>query len=749
MSTNRRLLLVAGLLTSLCTITACVVTGGGGGGGPIIAQFTIAGKTFTFKLGLAGQFQTKSGESARNVGEMTLWEEPPTDTPAAGEMRLRSSDITVSSVDSDAERRAADTPINGSATVRFSVADVTSSDPCATGVFMAEFALTVVDNAVTVEAETQALSNEALAILLANDVAMCIEVTADFNGQLVMTEFDLEFSGDTVEDGAANDNEASPDGDGNEEPDNTDDNANDNAGDNANDNVSNGEGAPTSGDIFYAQTVTRIVEPDDLVAWYGDDNPDVNGLVVSADGSRVAFHTGVYTGGAPANPRLFVVNSDGSGLTDLTDHMHPDMVDRTWGDYSLTNDGSRLFFMGSDETYGWGTVYYFDVDTLSVNIAVHSLSSVGYKKNCVPNGLGTRIFFRHSAGSDITERGIYYCDVPGEPVKLAGLDQVSEYSDTALLNMLDASADGTTVLFTYGGWGTGGAGTTLPRTMYTATIGNPVATPNEEHQYIWDVQDLPHRMISADGSVATFFPEGTNASDERYSGLYLVDTATGAKTTIHEGGDYGPVSLSYDGTHLLLEGTEHNMAVINLATDERRDTFFSGSGLTTWATKVSNLCADAHTYYVSSQDEAAINRVDFVSPDYSKAPQITNIEFSAPSVVANDDPPEITVRATVTDAQGLSDIEWVRQDVLIDGLADREVVPSAPLMFLEELKDDGTDGDAVAGDGVFTYNRVKARTSSDFFEVYDLPYEVDFRIIAKDKAGNFGVADMKLLITAE
>ena len=52
--------------------------------------------------------------------------------------------------------------------------------------------------------------------------------------------------------------------------------------------------------------------------------------------------------------------------------------------------------------------------------------------------------------------------------------------------------------------------------------------PNETHQYIWDEQNLPNTIVSADGSKILY--GYTDASTPRQ--LHLVDTATGAKSFI-------------------------------------------------------------------------------------------------------------------------------------------------------------------------------------------------------------------------
>ena len=69
---------------------------------------------------------------------------------------------------------------------------------------------------------------------------------------------------------------------------------------------------------------------------------------------------------------------------------------------------------------------------------------------------------------------------------------------------------------------------------------------------------------------------------------------------------------------------------------------------------------------------------------------------------------------------------------------------------VETMYDDGENGgDATAGDGVYTNNRLEPRTDSDFFERYALPSEVGLRVMVKDVDGNYTFADTVLPLVAE
>ena len=77
------------------------------------------------------------------------------------------------------------------------------------------------------------------------------------------------------------------------------------------------------------------------------------------------------------------------------------------------------------------------------------------------------------------------------------------------------------------------------------TGATPTKLPNETHTYIWDEQDLPNTIVSADGSKILYGYK--DASTPRQ--LHLVDTATGAKSFILQtsSGLYWP-TLSADAS---------------------------------------------------------------------------------------------------------------------------------------------------------------------------------------------------------
>lgn len=192
------------LLAAVCGSVSCGGASLSVGPGGAALTFTIAGETFVIAFGQVGELQTLANQTVRQEGAVSPFAdrpgERPNDVPAVAEMRLLSNTVTVTPLDATAERRAQGNPINGSATVRFLVDEGSSTTPCTTGIFLAEYELTVVNNDVTVENEVFELSDAARDLVLSNDITMCVEVTADFDGHLDMEGFQLDFSEETVGD---------------------------------------------------------------------------------------------------------------------------------------------------------------------------------------------------------------------------------------------------------------------------------------------------------------------------------------------------------------------------------------------------------------------------------------------------------------------------------------------------------------------------------------------------------------------
>jgi len=147
-----------------------------------------------------------------------------------------------------------------------------------------------------------------------------------------------------------------------------------------------------------------------------------------------------------------------------------------------------------------------------------------------------------------------------------------------------------------------------------------------------------------------------------------------------------------------------------------------------------------------------------MAPDaFLKAPNIKSIRFSA-SGLLHQDGATIAVEVEVSDAQGLGNLEWVQLTTLIEGKEDAPFyIVRTPLAYPTGdpgstfLYDDGTHGDRMAGDGIFTFDQIATRKGdydgwNTWYSHYTLPADVGIRVIAKDVEENYTIADTQLTI---
>lgn len=140
------------------------------------------------------------------------------------------------------------------------------------------------------------------------------------------------------------------------------------------------------------------------------------------------------------------------------------------------------------------------------------------------------------------------------------------------------------------------------------------------------------------------------------------------------------------------------------------------------------------------------------------APYVQQIAFNAP-VLLDYENSTIGVRVMVTDPQGTGNIEWVKLTPLVEGQEEPSwAMGREPLAFPTGdpgstlLYDDGTHGDATAGDGIFSFDSIATRKGdyegfNTWYKHYSLPAPVGIRIIVKDKDNNYAIADTQFVIS--
>ncbi len=182
-----------------CLLVACAVqvSPGGGGAGPSIA-FTIGGRTFTFTLGQSGVVEARSDSIVTQAfaPEGGLFQEPPATAPSSGRMTLLGSSVAARPSGALKELgRSQALPLNGTATVRFSIASGESLDLCQSATLLAEYDLILTTGVAAITNEVFDLSSQALSIIATNNVTICLEVTANFDGTLILDDFSFSFDG--------------------------------------------------------------------------------------------------------------------------------------------------------------------------------------------------------------------------------------------------------------------------------------------------------------------------------------------------------------------------------------------------------------------------------------------------------------------------------------------------------------------------------------------------------------------------
>ena len=518
-------------------------------------------------------------------------------------------------------------------------------------------------------------------------------------------------------------------------------------------------GTANAAPLQYRETITRILQESQVQTWpagYESHWRYVDGLTNSADGSKIAFK--VYAAVLNhAATHIYVMNADGTGLTDLTGSV-PSAVDpNAIGLIQLTDDGSKLFY--NFPALGTNTdIYYINTGTggsgkavIPLPGATTALYGFDVRKPFSLTQIGDNItlYFQHDAGFDWeamkNRRGIFAAGLGGMPTMVVDADLLPWDGLYYPLKFLGSGAHFGEVLFT---WNKDYYHPPAVA-MYKYPGLNPV--PNEFHNYVWPQTDLHQKIISANGSKALYQPSDT--FNDNF--LYLVDTVAGTRNLIAENYDinrYFFVGLSPAGTIALFQTNGFRGTRAQLATGDLRDTL---SGLLKeWYCfqnhNVSDITTDDRYYFLAGRCDdsfAKIYRIDLKPTDYSQCPTVSEVWFSAPNLL-QDNTTFITIMARVSDPQGLGNIDWVKMTTMVGGLEYPEWLNATPLNFWPILYDDGTHGDVVAGDGIFTNNTLRTQTSN-FYQHYPPPCPVGIRIMAKDKDDNHSLVDTTLAIATK
>ena len=438
-----------------------------------------------------------------------------------------------------------------------------------------------------------------------------------------------------------------------------------------------------------------------------------------------------------------MANADGTGLADVTGSVLPPTLPKDVTSLAMNDTGTRLFF----RDYPTGSIFYLDTASpYTSHTALLNAAWVDARKPYTLNAAGSTLYLKHQvAPSGIWRIGLFSCPVGGTPAMVFNIDEIPHTVDWTLRYL--GSGKGGPLFFTFDAdyW----YRLVVPDFFMYKTGATPTRLPNETHKYIWDEQNLPNTIVSADGSKILY----GYADDGTPRQLHLVDTATGAKSFILQtSSGLGWPNLSADASLARISAGGFKASRIDLKTLAARDTasyWFDEYGTIGASAGLSDITLDNRRYFLASKkaaNNAAIHCIDMAPSDFTRAPNITNIAFNRASLPF-DDTQSITVTAQLND-KGLGQPPVGPYTTLVGwGGVFPEGVIYMPLKFGSDLLyDDGTHGDQVAGDGIYTNNTITVQELSEFYTKNRLPKKVGLRLIAKNDDSHYTIADTEFLV---
>jgi Tol biopolymer transport system component len=481
-------------------------------------------------------------------------------------------------------------------------------------------------------------------------------------------------------------------------------------------------------------------------------------LVNSADGSTLSFRTEMEDGNA-YNDRLYVMNTDGTNLKDLTSKLLVTDLGpmEVWRLYNLqlNKSGSRLFFRAQ---FNAGTrIYIFDIDKGEfLPFFIELEGPFDERKSFGINAKGNRIYYRDFVYLDATSRpGLYKCTVPDNLIEPQGciqylnIDQLPRGAEIGIgpLSFLGHAIDADRTLFTW-------TNAIFPRSLwviddtglYPGPINFAPKKVTSDFQWMWITANFQNEIISAEGKHALAL-----INDPLFGQvpkLFAVDLESESekptlfKLLAEDASQLTWATISPSGRYARFTCRDHTFTRYNLQTDEMRDTISNLNGFA--IQQASSITEDDRYYFISTRtwdprgfDVVQIYRVDMAPTDLSNAPNITDINFINRGITS-DGNTNITITASVSDAQGDNTIEWVKLMGLLNGI-ERFGNSTGPFNFSAPFNDAGIDGDVTAGDGIYTNASVVA--VKEYFQDIAKPIKIGIRIIAKDNEGYYTIVD--------
>lgn len=530
--------------------------------------------------------------------------------------------------------------------------------------------------------------------------------------------------------------------------------------------------------IEYQQAVSKILKRGDI-SW-GDKSDayyKFASVAASADGSTILF-TGKCEFCSPAEVRPFLVDPDGSNLRDISDMLPSDITNRwsAWRNMTISDDGSKVFFRAAVEAgyYDKEYLYFYEPESSSTQLAVDvdgGFSPFGSGWRFRIDQYGDKVYLDEHSASWNSGKGLYYANTGQGHQWYFDVEDLPCNSYCGNLNMfglLGGSTQNNRAFFKWNSdYGATDGSNRHTGLYYTDLSGIPVRLSQEEHYSIYDGD--PRGISDTQGNTVIYrytheYPPGYPKN------LAVVDVASKTSRDVAwtNGLNGFSAHLSRSGRYVLVNGEygkggTYYHTLIDLESDKSRDTW-SYYMMSRWGS-TSNLTEDDRYFFYTiddTDDISGLYRIDTQTEGDDIAPYIHSIEFSQPALL-DEDGSTISVQVKLSSPSGLDTIDWVKLLPLKQGQEDPEYdMAREPLAFPHGdpgstlLYDDATHGDAVEGDGIFTFDSIATRREGysrdeDGFNSWyfhnPLPADVGIRVIARDKENNYAIADTTLQIT--
>ncbi len=535
-------------------------------------------------------------------------------------------------------------------------------------------------------------------------------------------------------------------------------------------------------DIVYQGAITKLLKRGDI-NWSGEDDSDYNfrDVVVNARGTKVLFTVSCRWCDT-AETRVFLMNTDGSGLEELSGMIPQDMRSPYdgWSNLRINDDGSKIFFKTYIETgyYDDVRIFVYDVESESLSLAVNqndfnSLDCFGINED------GSHVFVKGFDNDDdgTVIKGLFYAQTLATRTwyfDICSLPNVLECSHSwfsnSFLKSMGVSPQNNFVFFRWDSDYYNSDGSSVHDGLWCAGLDGSASLLSEAH---YSINEFDWRGVCDTEGTKVAYEYLHDYDVDNTRELAVIDVATGDQTVV---GWTSQASFDYhmtrSGGYILANGTygdegQYYQTMIDLESGTSRDTWSDYiSNLSNAMGYTSNITEDDRYYFYSRDDAsssfdenaAGVYRIDMQSQGDPAAPHVLQIAFDKPALLDQEDE-TISVRAIITDPQGIENVEWVKITTLVDGQEEpswssvpRPLALSGSNSDWGTLYDDGTHGDQVSGDGIFSLEGIETKKSyrdldSSWYQHKTLPEYIGIRVIVKDTDNNYTIADTRLLIT--